>query len=172
MSISGSGNVIGGVAPNVVAFNTGAGVSVASGTGNDIQQNSIYGNTGLGIDLGGDGVTANDAGDGDTGANNLQNFPSITVAHSSGLVQGAISSTPASTFVIRLYVSPSCVPGTEAKTALGTVVANTDGSGFAAWVFNAPFLNIGNGITATATDPAGNTSELSACLQVLSGHHH
>ncbi len=47
-------------------------VSVASGT---ITQNSIYANHTLGIDLGSNGVTLNDANDSDTGVNNLLNFP-------------------------------------------------------------------------------------------------
>ncbi len=43
---------------------------------------SINDNGELGIDLGGDGVTDNDPilGDGDTGENNLQNYPMLTKA--------------------------------------------------------------------------------------------
>ena len=44
-------------------------------TGNAIQRNSMFSNGELGIDLADDGVTLNDAGDGDTGPNRLQNFP-------------------------------------------------------------------------------------------------
>ena len=74
-----SGNVIGdAAAPNTIAFNSGPGIQVASGTGNAISVNAIFGNGGIGIDLGTDAVTANDAGDADDGANNLQNFPVLT----------------------------------------------------------------------------------------------
>ena len=44
---------------------------------NSIRRNVIYDNTGMGIDLGGDGVTGNDTGDADSGQNRLQNFPEI-----------------------------------------------------------------------------------------------
>jgi hypothetical protein len=54
---------------------------------NEVRGNSIHSNTLLGVDLVptgqscGDGtVTPNDAGDGDTGPNNLMNFPVITSA--------------------------------------------------------------------------------------------
>jgi CSLREA domain-containing protein len=50
---------------NTIAFNSGNGVNVVAGTGNAIRFNSIYSNGGLGIDLGDDGATPNDAGDGD-----------------------------------------------------------------------------------------------------------
>ena len=46
-------------------------------TGVAVQDNAIVGNALLGIDLNGDGVTPNDAGDGDSGPNGLQNFPEI-----------------------------------------------------------------------------------------------
>jgi len=75
-----SNNTIGGVAAgaaNTIAFNGGVGVNVISGTGNAVLSNAIFSNGGLGIDLGSDGVTANDTCDPDAGANNLQNFPAL-----------------------------------------------------------------------------------------------
>lgn len=78
----GSNNIIG---QNTIANNLGDGIVIVSGTGNTITENSIYNNGGLGIDLGGstegDGVTINDSGDGDTGANGLLNFPIIEQAN-------------------------------------------------------------------------------------------
>jgi hypothetical protein len=76
-------SVVGGgvtSAANRIAFNS-VGVSViGASVGNAIRRNSFYSNLGLGIDLGGDGVTANDAGDTDNGANNLQNHADLTSA--------------------------------------------------------------------------------------------
>ncbi len=75
---SGGNNTIGGIllgSSNVIAFNDVDGIFVENGTGNAILGNSIFSNGELGIDLGADGVTPNDVGDGDSGANNLQNFP-------------------------------------------------------------------------------------------------
>ena len=64
---------------NTIANNGGDGVTVVSNgaTGNRIEKNSIHDNVGLGIDLGDDGVTANDNDDSDSGPNNLQNYPTI-----------------------------------------------------------------------------------------------
>jgi hypothetical protein len=49
----------------------------AQGLGNRIEFNAVRDNGNLGIDLLDDGITANDAGDGDSGPNNLQNKPEI-----------------------------------------------------------------------------------------------
>jgi hypothetical protein len=171
-------NVIGGVAAgaaNVIAFNNSNGVTLmpGPGTGNAIRGNSIFSNTGgpgLGIDLGGDGVTANDAGDGDTGPNNFQNFPLLTQAAFSGgtiTLSASLNSIASTTFAVDFYVSPSCdASGNgEGATFLGSASLTTNGSSngsVAGQTF--PFPNgLGNIITATATDPAGNTSEFSAC---------
>ena len=63
-------NTIGGTAANqgnLIAGNGGDGIWVGAtaGAGNAILGNTIYSNTGLAIDLGANGVTANDANDGD-----------------------------------------------------------------------------------------------------------
>src|SRR4029077_17644115 len=70
---------IGSVTPgegNAIAWN-GAGV-LNYGVQNAIRANPIFFNANLGIDNVPLGVTKNDAGDTDTGANQLQNFPFIS----------------------------------------------------------------------------------------------
>src|SRR5205823_6233993 len=64
---------------NTVTANNKAGVVVLRQQ-DAITQNSIDANGVLGIDLSNDGVTPSDAGDPDTGPNDLQNFPTLTTA--------------------------------------------------------------------------------------------
>ncbi len=64
------------VVGNQIKNNNDAGIGHAgTGTQNRISRNQLANNAGIGIDLGYDSVTANDDGDGDTGANTLLNFP-------------------------------------------------------------------------------------------------
>ncbi len=98
---------------NVIANNAWDGVSITSGTGHTVSGNSIYANGDLGIDIGNDGVTANDppaALDGDGGTNNLQNFPQLTGAATTGAqitIAGMLNSTANTTFLLEFFASPS-----------------------------------------------------------------
>ena len=172
-------NTIGGAAAgagNTIAFNNGPGVvvgssnAVISGTGNAVLSNAVYSNTGLGIDVGPSGVTPNDSGDGDTGANGLQNFPELTLAASgSTAVEGTLNSTSDTEFRIEFFSNSACDPSShgEGENFLGSTMVTTDGSGNAtvSVLFGAA-VPVGHFITATATDPDNNTSEFSQCIQV------
>ncbi len=166
-----SGNTIGGTAPgtkNVIALNAGRGVFVESGTGNAILGNTISYNGGLGIDLGPAGVTPNDPGDPDPGANLLQNFPvvgSVVLGPASTEIHGTLDSLANLGFRVELFASLVCDASGygQGQRPLGAVDAATDASGNAAFVATLGAA-LGPWITATATDPSGNTSEFSACF--------
>ena len=65
---------------NTIAYNGGAGISVFGGEGHHLRRNLIFANGGLPIDLGGDGATLNDPGDGDDGPNERANYPVVETA--------------------------------------------------------------------------------------------
>jgi hypothetical protein len=136
-------------------------------TGNAIRGNSIFGNAHPNIDLAPRGITPNDFGDGDTGANNLQNFPVISDARASS-ISGTLNSNASAVEELDFYSNPACGSTREGATYLGSTSATTDGSGNASFTFVPSGLSPGAGVTATATDPAGNTSEFSACMTVNS----
>ena len=158
---------------NTVAFNgSGGGIVIVDEdqTKNPISRNSVFSNVGPGIDLGLDGPTANDLGDSDAGANNLQNKPVITSAkNASGktTISGKLNSNPNRTFKVEFFSNPA---GTdEGKIFVGQKSVTTDGSASATFSFSpASKAALGQNITATATDPAGNTSEFSAPKTVAS----
>ncbi len=159
-----SNNLIGGTAAgagNVIAFS--GGVGVLSGTGNTIRSNSLFNNSGIGIDLGSNGRTANDLLDPDTGANNLQNFPVLTFATSTSLV-GTLNSTPNSTFDVEVFIASANGHG---RTLIATTTVTTDAAGNG--VINTPGNFGGLFLTSTATNTAtGDTSEFSPALEMPS----
>jgi len=166
-------NTIGGAAPgagNTIAFNGADGVFVESGSGNAVLSNASFSNHKLGIDLGSDGVTANDLGDADAGANNLQNFPVLSSANFTGTtvtIEGTLNSTPTTSFTIQFFGNSICdSAGTngEGEIFLGSTVVTTDGGGNASFTQAYPITAAtGRIISATATDPTNNTSEFSKC---------
>jgi hypothetical protein len=180
-------SLIGGTAPgqgNVIAFNNIEGVKIGGiGTiGHKILGNSIFGNARLGINLvggteDGNGVTANDHCDGDTGSNNLQNYPVITSASSgSGQVTlaGTLNSVANSTFRVEFFSSASCDSSGfgEGQTFLGSANVTTDGNcnaSFGPLTFSLPNGHTVVAATATLLDASSNpieTSEFSACATI------
>ena len=171
--VGASDNTIGGTTPgagNTIAFN-GEPILVLSGTGNSILGNSIHSNTSIGIDLGDDGVTPNDPGDTDTGPNNLQNFPVLTsVTTGSVQIQGTLNSTPSTQFTLEFFANSTCDPSGygEGEVFIGSTTVTTDGAGDASFDVELPgSVPPGAFVTATATDPGGNTSEFSACVEAI-----
>ena len=155
---------------NTIAFNFDGVVTVATSTGNEISRNSIYSNAALGIDLN------NDAGDADSGPNNLQNRPAITSAKTaSGLttINGKLSSAPGVTYKLQFFSNPGGAD--EGKKFIGQKTITTDAtSGERLFTFKpAGKVAVGRTITATATrdttgDPTHDTSEFSAPRTVAS----
>ena len=118
------GTLIGGTGANegnLIYGNDMNGVEVRGTptTGNSILGNQIFGNGLLGIELGNnDGVTPNDLPgtwtgtdrDPDSGANNLQNFPVLTSAVTTGTqitIDGTLDSTGSTTFRVEFFWNPT-----------------------------------------------------------------
>lgn len=163
---------------NLIAFNSVGIVAFSSaGSGNRLFGNHFQANTALGIDLStqpsqGDGITANDLNDADTGANLLQNFPVLSAASQIGntlRIQGQLDvpvATSNASYTLAFYESASCdASGNgEGEIFLGTQPVTLSGAAesFSVTLPIAPNPQALQ-ITATATDPNGNTSEFSAC---------
>lgn len=162
---------IGGVLPgegNIIAHSAGAGVIALQ---NNVAQririlgNRIYGNGGMGIDLQGNaGVTVNDPDDADAF---LQNFPVITSVTSGGgtvTVAGTLDSAASTTYRLEFFRNDAADSSShgEGQVFLGAADVTTSGSGTAAFSVALPgAVSSTQFVTATATDPDGNTSEFS-----------
>ena len=168
---------------NLITATTSApavGVTVApTSTDNAILGNSITANDGLGIDLGadyGDGVTANDAGDADSGANDLLNFP-VIVTPIDGVSQVAVDlDAPAGDYRIEVFDNPT--EGADAsgfgegETLLGATTVTHTGSGVEQFLIAVGSAVAENDVlSATTTEDLGggaygSTSEFSAAVAV------
>lgn len=158
------------VTGNTIAFN-GIGIQVTDDTslGNTFRLNSLFSQSGLGIDLSANddenGVTQNDDKDADQGPNGLQNFPVITKATQSGtsyLYEGSLNSLPNTTFTIDLYGNRvlNASGFGEGRYTLGSVTVTTDSAGNA--TFKITSAKSYKYLVATATNKAtGDTSEFS-----------
>ena len=171
---------------NTIAHNTADGITVAHdasisclgySSGNQILQNSIHSNGGLGIDLNDDGVTANDTGDADLGPNGLRNYPVLNAASLSSDAASISFSLHASLNVrdyhtVEFFASDSCDSSGngEGRERLGSATVETDTSGEHQFVVSTHDGTLeqyvhpsGSQITGTAAD--FSTSEFSPCIQ-------
>jgi len=153
---SASGNLVTG---NYIAFNE-RGITAGATTGisiaNTFHNNSIYTNDFLGIDLFPWGVTPNDPGDVDLGANDLLNFPEITSAS-----QTTVEGIACPGCVVEIFESdhdPS--DHGEGISPLNEGTANEFGE-FSLSIDPIHSITYCDKITATNTDSIGNTSEFS-----------
>ncbi|MBI2803432.1 MAG: hypothetical protein HYX68_00430 [Planctomycetes bacterium] len=169
-------------AANVIAFNLGNGVRIGSdgapfnvdaGFGNAVLGNRIYSNNLIGIDLGSDNAaTPNDGGDGDAGANNTQNKPTLGVALTqvgSTMITGALDSSLFTTFRIEFFLGTGLG---NAEMYLGYVDVTINSSNP-----NGNFVKVlpvglapiaGKRIIATATNLGTmDTSELSTVIPLM-----
>jgi hypothetical protein len=177
-------SIIGGFNPgeaNLIAFNNGAGIisspqyaaNGAIGASFDSQRNLIHHNNGVdnaNIDIGAIGPTPNDPGDGDAGANNVQNWPEILSASQSGdqlTVTYLVDSTTAnSTYPLRVDFYVDASGGSAVSGGSGLWLAQDIYPSSAAQMMHAVTLTIPAGVqaiplVATATDTHHYTSEFS-----------
>jgi parallel beta-helix repeat protein len=179
-----SPNIIGTASPggpggNIVAYNGGIGIVLTNGTRNTMRGNAIHDNHALGISLGGlDKPLADDPGDSNGFTiNEGQNFPIIESATQVGgdlHILGTLNSHASTTFDLDFYSNPACArfphDYLQGEQWIGATQVTTDGSGIAAIdvTLSGVVVEPGARISSTATDPQGNTSELSQRIVIAS----
>ena len=123
---SGTGN---NTIANIIQSNGGAGVRINTGAGNRISQNSISGNGDLGINLQNAGPNLNTpCNSSNTGANNLQNAPSLTAGSGTAFITATATDpngTPASaaSFAATLTIADNASGSPLTITLTGTGTA-------------------------------------------------
>jgi hypothetical protein len=161
------------VRDNRIAYNTEDGILVEAqaSSGNEFSRNEIFANGGLGIDLHPYGVTPNDLGDPDSGPNNLQNYPVLSAATTSGIsltITGTLNGLTSVTYNIEFFSSQVCDSSGngEGRWFLGEIGVNTGVDDDVDFSPTFPLSALGPYVTATAAEDGDSTSEFSECIQV------
>jgi uncharacterized repeat protein (TIGR01451 family) len=179
VSLGSSGNSVGGLnsgAANMIAYNgtgsVGAGVQLVGIVDhNSILSNSIHDNAGLGINLG-NGPTPNHAPGSGPGPNDWQNYPTLSGAVTDGhttSLSGSLMALPLGTYTVQLFTNSKPDPSGfgEGQTLIASFNVTTDSHGNGSFSGTVPTVALpGSGISATATDSLGNTSEFSPDISV------
>jgi hypothetical protein len=155
---------------NAIAYSS-TGVQV-TGIRSTILGNRIYSNDVSGILLG-FAAQANDAGDLDSGPNDLQNYPTFEASFADDdlLLTGELSSKPNMTYRVEFFASAArnTNGSVQGEVLLGSRELTTTSAGIASFIQHFPFPDPRfSWITATATDADGNTSAFSTGAQARS----
>jgi hypothetical protein len=154
----GSYNLVGGTigtTRNIIAFNPGGGVVVASGVGNSILGNAIFSNVGPGIAL-------------RPGANGDQPAPALTRlqrGRAGSLLVGTLQGSPGAYYGLQFFANTT--PGLVFPSGgvfLGTQIVQAGTNGLVNFSFAVPNAAGPLSYTATATSRVGNTSMFSNAL--------
>ena len=158
---------------NVIAYNLKDGIAFSGGLDQDsILTNSIHDNGGLGIDFG-NGPTPNhldEQGFTLPQPNDYQNYPVLTSAVSQGTsseIVGSLNAGADTSYLIQFFASPAADASGygQGQVYLGSTTVTTGSNSDANDVnFDVTLTNgfsAGWVVSATATDPNGNTSEFS-----------
>jgi hypothetical protein len=154
----GYNNVIGGTgagAANTIAYNGGYGVRITTGTGEAIHQNAIFANAHGGIAL-------------LDGGNQNAPAPQLTSAVSASgttTISGTVTGSPGQTLTVEFFDNPVRTRQGESFLGSTTVAVGADGQGSFEFQVSGG-VNVGDFVTATATDDAGNTSRFSRPVEV------
>ncbi|MCC7416389.1 MAG: right-handed parallel beta-helix repeat-containing protein [Acidobacteria bacterium] len=177
---------------NTIAYNGQNGVGIFDGDGNTVTGNAIWGNRLWGIDVSeyvrfdrtgvagdtrgnnraGDDLNVNDVDDLDGGTNDRQNYPVIrwSMFETAGTrLALSLNSEPSSQMAIEFFATPECddTGYGEAEYPLGSITVPTDAGGDVHFEVVIPNDLRGYYVTTTATNPRGDTSEMSACQVVV-----
>jgi len=157
---------------NAIAYHDSCGIAVKDNNTlyNTLSGNSLYENSLMGIDIFPEGPNANDAGDTDSGPNELMNYPVITHAAynaSNGMtwVYGILDTETPENVIVELFVAvpDSTVNHGEGQIYLGRTYCDAAGN----WMFYGPGVSDGMLLTSTATSVYGSTSEFSENYTVI-----
>ena len=158
---------------NLIAFNGQNGINV--GNNADvvfISRNSIHSNGGIGIDLGGNGITPNDDDDSDSGANGLQNFPVLESATRVGddiAITGRFTGEADTEFQVEFFgnTDPEGADAREGRIFLGATTVTTGPGGIIRFDVEVPARSGVQFVSATATNDNGQTSEFAEAVQLF-----
>jgi hypothetical protein len=145
----------------------GAGIAVGDTSWpvfNSIAMCRFYRNIGPGIDLGNDGITANDPGDLDPGPNFLHNYPVFDSVRETGPDTFSVFGTTAPYSWVMLYLAaeagnPHYQPESTTHGPAYLLLASTFAGANGAFSFAPVARPEWSQVTALSTDSSGNTSE-------------